>query len=62
MKLWGFPMSSFWVGVIIFVIIGHVIWAIAYAVRVLKNDAVQIAHHAEKSEDIEQKKDGKSDF
>lgn len=55
-------MSSLWVGVIIFVIIGHVIWAIAYAVRVLKNDEVQITHHAEKSEEIEQKKDGKSDF
>ncbi len=53
-------MSSFWVGVIIFVIIGHVVWAIAYAVRVLKNDKVQITRTREEKEEIKQSNDKQS--
>ena len=60
MNLTGFSMSSFWVGVIIFVIIGHVVWAIAYAVRVLKNDKVQITRTREEKEEIKQSNDKQS--
>ncbi|MCB0262195.1 MAG: hypothetical protein KDH95_21950 [Calditrichaeota bacterium] len=35
-------MKTFWIALLILVLVGHVIWFIIYAIRVLKNDDVQI--------------------
>ncbi|MCB9070071.1 MAG: hypothetical protein R3C41_06360 [Calditrichia bacterium] len=42
-------MKTFWIALLILVLVGHVIWFIIYAIRVLKNDDVQI-HIPEKSD------------
>ncbi|HQU72223.1 MAG: hypothetical protein KDI06_07505 [Calditrichaeota bacterium] len=35
-------MNTFWIALLIIVLVGHVVWFIIYAIRVMKNDEVKI--------------------
>lgn len=44
-------MGTFWISLLIIVLVGHVVWFILYAIRVLKNDNPEFTQPGQEQEE-----------